>query len=274
VLALDKRRIVQFLTAFIYNGNLPGFVNGRIWQGNSKQLCVPGLNCYSCPGALGACPIGSLQSFVSGVGLRFPFYVLGLLILFGLLLGRLVCGWFCPFGLIQELLYKIPTPKIHKNTLTLKLTYLKYPIGILFIIIIPLAFFAWEGVGIPAFCKFICPAGTLEAAIPLITLNADLRSSLGLLFGWKFLLMLFTILISIFIYRPFCRFICPLGAWYGIYNKLSLFGIQVDKVKCNGCNHCIKVCKMDCQEVADRECINCGECLKVCPTKAISFKKL
>ena len=269
-----KRNIVQFLTALVYNGNLPGFMQGRIWQGSSKQICVPGLNCYSCPGALGACPIGSLQSFMSGAVLRFPFYVLGLLILFGLILGRLICGWLCPFGLIQELLYKIPTPKFSKNAFTLKLTYLKYIIGVLFVLIIPLAFFAWNGVGIPAFCKYICPAGTLEAAIPLIALNPSLRSGLGIIFGWKFLLMLFTILISIFVYRPFCRFLCPLGAWYGLYNKLAIFGIQVDKAKCIGCDACVRNCKMDCQKVADRECINCGECIKACPTKAISFKQI
>ena len=271
---MAKRSIVQFLTALIYNGNLPGFMQGRIWQGPSKQVCVPGLNCYSCPGALGACPIGSLQSFMSGAVLRFPFYVLGLMILFGLILGRRICGWLCPFGLVQELLYKIPTPKFHKNTLTLKLTYLKYPIGILFVIILPLVFFFGNGVGIPTFCKYLCPAGTLEAAVPLIALNPDLRSGLGILFGWKFLLMLFTILLSIFVYRPFCRFLCPLGAWYGLYNKLAIFGIQVDKAKCINCNACINVCKMDCQKVADRECINCGECIKVCPTKAIDFKQI
>jgi ferredoxin-type protein NapH len=112
---LAKRTLIQILTAFLYNGNLPGFLNGRIWQGPSKSICVPGLNCYSCPGALGACPLGALQSSLSGVLLRFPFYVLGLMLLFGLLFGRTVCGWLCPFGFIQELLYKIPSPKFTKN---------------------------------------------------------------------------------------------------------------------------------------------------------------
>lgn len=97
---MAKRTLIQILTAFLYNGNLPGFLNGRIWQGPSKSICVPGLNCYSCPGALGACPLGALQSSLSGVLLRFPFYVLGLMLLFGLLFGRTVCGWLCPFGFI------------------------------------------------------------------------------------------------------------------------------------------------------------------------------
>lgn len=129
---MAKRTLIQILTAFLYNGNLPGFLNGRIWQGPSKSICVPGLNCYSCPGALGACPLGALQSSLSGVLLRFPFYVLGLMLLFGLLFGRTVCGWLCPFGFIQELLYKIPSPKFTKNKATRTLTKLKYIIGLLF----------------------------------------------------------------------------------------------------------------------------------------------
>lgn len=268
---MAKRTIIQTLTALLYNGNLSGFASGRIWQGPSKSICVPGLNCYSCPGALGACPLGALQSSLSGIVLRFPFYVLGLMILFGMLLGRVVCGWLCPFGLVQELLYKIPTPKLHKNQATRTLTKLKYIIGLLFVIVLPLVFFMVLGVGAPAFCKYICPAGTLEAAVPLLSTNPFLQQNLGMLFNWKAFLLIVTILASIFVYRPFCRFICPLGAFYGLFNKLSYFGIQVDAAKCIGCNNCIRKCKMDCVKVGDRECINCGECIGVCPTAAISL---
>lgn len=267
----NKRTFIQFLTAFLYNGNLPGFVSGKIWQGPSKSICVPGLNCYSCPGALGSCPLGALQSSLSGVILRFPFYVLGLLILFGLLLGRVICGWLCPFGLVQELLYKIPSPKLVKNKATQTLTKLKYIIGLLFVIILPLIFFFAVGVGSPTFCKYICPAGTLEAALPLLSTNPFLKQNLGALFNWKLFLLLVTIIASIVVYRPFCRFICPLGAFYSLFNKLSYFGIQVDKLKCIGCDACIRKCKMDCIRVGDRECINCGECIGVCPTNAISL---
>lgn len=267
----NKRTFIQFLTAFLYNGNLPGFFSGKIWQGPSKSICVPGLNCYSCPGALGSCPLGSLQSSLSGVVLRFPFYVLGLLILFGLLLGRVICGWLCPFGLVQELLYKIPSPKLVKNKATRTLTKLKYIIGLLFVIILPLVFFFAVGVGSPAFCKYICPAGTLEAALPLLSTNPFLKQNLGALFNWKLFLLIVTVIASIVVYRPFCRFICPLGAFYSLFNKLSYFGIQVDKLKCTGCDACISKCKMDCIRVGDRECINCGDCIGVCPTSAISL---
>ena len=156
---MAKRRIVQWLCALLYNANLPGFIQGRIYRGPLKSVCVPGLNCYSCPGAVGACPLGSLQSSLSGVILHFPFYVLGLLIIFGVLFGRLICGWACPFGLVQELLYKLPTPKIKLSPALQRFTLLKYVITVLFMVLLPLAHYYADGIGIPAFCKFICPAG-------------------------------------------------------------------------------------------------------------------
>ena len=184
----------------------------------------------------------------------------------------MICGWLCPFGLVQDLLYKIPTPKLHKNSVTQKLCWLKYVVAVIFVVLLPVYFWLADGVGAPAFCKYICPAGTLEAGLPLLALNENLRSGIGLLFGWKFAVMLVILSACVFIYRPFCRFLCPLGAWYGLFNRLSLFGIRVDAAKCTGCNACVKACKMDCQKVNDRECINCGECKKYCPEGAISFK--
>ena len=136
-----KRKLIQICTALLYNGNFAGFTDGNIWKGSSKNICLPGLNCYSCPGALGACPLGSLQSSLSGVFLRIPFYVLGFILLFALIFARLICGWGCPFGLVQELLYKIPTPKLQRNRFTYLLSYLKYFIALIFLIILPLAFY-------------------------------------------------------------------------------------------------------------------------------------
>ena len=119
-----KRKLVQICTALLYNGNFAGFTDGNIWNGSSKNICLPGLNCYSCPGALGACPLGSLQSSLSGVFLRISFYVLGFILFFALIFARLICGWGCLFGLVQELLYKIPTPKLQRNRFTYLLRYL------------------------------------------------------------------------------------------------------------------------------------------------------
>ena len=109
------RRLVQLYAALLYNANLKGFIDGHIYTGNLKAVCVPGFNCYSCPGAIASCPLGSLQNALNAAGHTAPWYVLGILALFGVILGRTICGWICPLGLIQELLHRIPTPKIRKS---------------------------------------------------------------------------------------------------------------------------------------------------------------
>ena len=145
------------------------------------MLCLPGLNCYSCPGATGACPLGALQNAVASSGSRTPTYILGILLLFGLTLGRTICGYLCPFGLLQELLHKLPTPKVGKSLITRVLSYTKYVFLFIFVLLIPF-WYALQSYPVPAFCKYICPAGTLEGAVGLLSnpINADKYSMLGL----------------------------------------------------------------------------------------------
>lgn len=267
-----RRKIIQLYTALLFNANLKGFVTGNIYKGNTKQMCVPGLNCYSCPGAIGACPLGSLQGSFSADKSTI-YYVCGILFLYGLLFGRMICGWFCPFGLVQELLYKIRTPKLKKNKVTKILSYFKYVVLVFFVFIIPIMY-AFRDTPLPAFCKYICPAGTLEGGIGLLSnkVNASYFSMLGPLFTWKFLLLVSIAVASVFIFRMFCRFVCPLGALYGFFNKISFFGVKVETSKCTNCNLCVNHCKMDISAVGDHECISCGECVNVCPTNAIIWK--
>lgn len=269
---MDKRKVIQVISTFLYNPYIFNFFNGKIHKGTSKSVCVPGLNCYSCPGALGSCPLGSLQNSISNPMLKFPFYILGGLLLLGLLLGRLICGFLCPFGLFQELLYKIPVKKIKKSKITYYLSYLKYIILAVFVFIIPLYFIVVHSEVVPAFCKYICPAGTLEAGIPLLLTNHELRDTIGSIFLLKISILIITIVVVTTIYRAFCRFICPLGAIYSLFSRITVFGVDVDMGKCTHCNKCIATCKMDVKKVGDHECIQCGECKKVCDSNAISFK--
>lgn len=268
-----KRRLIQLYSALLFNANIKGFFTGKIYKGASKNICAPGINCYSCPGAVGACPLGSLQNALGSSQHRAPFYVIGILLLYGLLLGRMICGFLCPFGFIQELLYKIKTPKLKKNKVTRILSYFKYIILVFLVFMVPL-FYAFKDKAVPAFCKYICPAGTMEGALGLLSneANASELARLGPLFTWKFVLLVLIVLGSIFIYRMFCRFLCPLGALYGLFNHFSVFGIKLEKQKCTDCGLCVSKCKMDIRRVNDFECINCGECIDVCPTNAISFK--
>ena len=263
-----KRKVIQLYTALLYNANIKGFFNGRIYQGATKNLCLPGLNCYSCPGAVGACPLGSLQNALAESNTRLPAYVIGIIVLFGLMLGRTICGWLCPIGLGQELLHKIKTPKLKKSKITRIVSYLKYVVLAVLVAIIPLT------VAIPGFCEYICPAGTFQGGVGLLanSENEGLLAVLGPLFTWKFTLLIVIVVASIFIFRAFCRFLCPLGAIYGFFSKIALIGVKLDKNKCTDCGLCQSVCKMDIKTVGDHECIHCGECMSVCPAKAITWK--
>lgn len=268
-----RRRLIQLYAALLYNAHAKGFITGNIYTGKSKMLCVPGFNCYSCPGAVGACPLGALQNAIASSGSRAPTYVLGILLLFGLTLGRTICGYLCPLGLLQELLHKIPTPKFKKGRITRVLSWLKYVILAVFVVIIPL-WYALQSYPVPAFCKYICPAGTFEGAIGLLSnpVNADKFSMLGILFTRKFVILLVIVGLCVFIYRAFCRFLCPLGAIYGLFSSVALVGVKVEAPRCTDCGRCVSHCRMDIRRVGDHECIHCGQCIDVCPTKAISFK--
>ena len=211
---LSVQRTVQLISAVLLNGYALGFQKGKIFTGGTKGVCVPVLNCYSCPGALGACPIGALQTALGGLKGHFPFYVLGLLTLFGVALGRAVCGLLCPFGLVQDLLHKIPLPKIKvPKRIDRPARYLKY--GVLLVLVIGLPAFAVTeaGVRMPYFCKYLCPAGTLEGGIPLMIADPALRELAGGLFSWKVLVLAVILAASMVIHRPFCRYLCPLGAF-------------------------------------------------------------
>lgn len=267
------RHTVQALWALLTNSYLVGFARGKIYQGRLKNLCVPGLNCYSCPGAVGACPIGALQAVIGSWNFKFAFYVAGFLMFVGALMGRFVCGWLCPFGLVQELLHKLPFgKKIHTFRGDRLLRRLKYGVLLVFVILLPLFCVDILGQGAPWFCKLICPAGTLEGGIPLVLLNAGMREAVGWLYAWKNVLLAATVLLSIVIYRPFCKYVCPLGAIYAVFNPISVFRYRVDAEKCTRCGACARACPMQADPAADAndpECIRCGRCKQVCPTGAI-----
>lgn len=273
----SKRKLIQLYSALLHNAHIKGFISGKLFDGPLKNICGPGLNCYSCPGAITACPLGSIQNALAESKTKTPTYVFGIILLYCIILGRTICGYLCPAGLLQELLYKIKTPKLKKSQVTRILSYTKYVILFILVIGVPLMYALQENnMPVPGFCKYICPIGTFEGGVFLLipSSNSDYYGMLGALFSWKFLVMLIIVLAAIFIYRVFCRFLCPLGALYGLFNKLSIIGIKVDKEKCSDCHACINVCKMDVKEVGDHECINCGECISHCKEEAIKWKNI
>ena len=264
---------IQAGATLLTNIHLPNFFRGGIYQGKGKSVCVPGLNCYSCPAASGACPIGSFQAVVGSSKFVFSYYITGFLILLGVLLGRFICGFLCPFGWLQELLHKIPSKKLSTKKLK-PLTYLKYIILLLAVVLLPALAVNDVGMGDPFFCKYICPQGVLEGAIPLSLVNEGIRAALGTLFVQKLFILLAVVALSILFYRPFCKWICPLGAFYALLNKISLLEIKMDEQKCVSCGKCAASCKMDVdvrKTPNHAECIRCGKCITACPAEALCF---
>lgn len=255
------------------NVHLPNFFTGKLYQGPAKKVCVPGLNCYSCPAATAACPIGALQAVIGSSQFSFAYYITGILILLGVTLGRFICGFLCPFGYVQDWLYKIPVKKLSTRKLK-PLTYLKYIILVLAVYLLPALMINDVGLGAPFFCKYLCPQGVLEGALPLSLVSSGVRSALGRLFSWKLFILLSIMVSSGFFYRPFCKWLCPLGAFYALFNRVSLCRIKLDRSQCIACGKCAKVCHMDVDVTKDPqspECIRCGLCIKHCPTQALSY---
>lgn len=265
-----KRLVVQAAAALAMNPMLQGFVSGRIWQGSAKAACVPGLNCYSCPAAVGSCPLGALQNGFATRSLPMLAYAGGFILLAGSLLGRFLCGWLCPFGWAQDLLGKAGSacgirqaPFLGVRTARL----LRHGFLLAFVVVLPLFFLSS-----PAFCQFICPAGTLQAGVPLLLLNPELRRLVGVLFYVKLSILLLVAAGSVLSIRPFCRLACPLGTLLGFLNRVSLIALQVDPVRCTHCGICAKACPHGVDPVADPDsdaCIRCRLCADACPTAAI-----
>ena len=234
--ALDKKKpfsfllarwrgLVQACAALLTNLHLPNFFKGELYRGAGKTVRVPGLNCYSCPGAAGACP-------------------------------------------------KIPTKKLSTKRLK-PLTYLKYVILVVMVFLLPVLVVNEAGMGDPFFCNYLCPQGVLEGAIPLSLVNSSIRAALGKLFSWKLCVLITVVVLSVIFYRPFCKWLCPLGAFYALFNRVSLLSMHVDESKCVSCGKCARTCPMDVDVTKTpnhSECIRCGKCVTACPTEAVRFR--
>ncbi len=147
--------------AVLPNSYVQGFLTASLYQGSLKSVCSPLLNCYACPSALFSCPIGTLQHFmVTG---NVPYYGLGTLSVVGATVGRMTCGTLCPFGFLQDLLYKFRAWKVSIPVWT---RYFRYAVLVGLVFLIPyLTHENW-------FSK-LCPMGTLIGGLPWVTLNAE-----------------------------------------------------------------------------------------------------
>jgi ferredoxin-type protein NapH len=252
-----RRRTVQILSLFVTFGGFTGFT--------AMHLIYPFINCYACPLAVAACPVGIIQRFIS-LG-QIPWYPLGVISIYAITLGRAFCGWACPFGLLQDMLDKVRKKKIrvwksaHKKAVLLKFAIL----GIAILL-------AWVTADV-IYCK-ICPPATIEAALPY---QIEHGMQITALFTGRIVLFMSLMVAAIFITRFWCRYLCPFGALLAVFNRASLVQVNVDPEKCNECGACERTCPMDVEILKSKgstECIKCGKCIDSCPRDATSFKLL
>ncbi len=244
------------MTTFAANAHLDNFFRVKLYSGKLKAFPFPIMNCYACPASMGACPIGTLSHFIA-MG-RFPALTLGILMAPSAIFGRAICGWVCPFGFFQDMLYKIPTGfklKIPSSFDKLKFVFLFFFVGVL-------TFITKKHF----FC-LVCPVGTLEGGIFWVSAVPSLRMFIDWLFLLKLFIAFSIVIGATFIKRPFCRFMCPLGAFFSLFNKVSLMEITYDEGKCRRCNRCQEVCPVDYKIYLDpnsTSCIRCLDCVRQC----------
>ncbi|NLP06234.1 4Fe-4S binding protein [Candidatus Fermentibacteria bacterium] len=278
-MAALRQRLVQFSSALAANAWLQGWVEKGIYTGPLKVACFPGLQCYSCPSSIASCPLGSLQSLLASPGISLgsigstePLTVLAILgsILFvGFLAGRFACSHLCPFGLLQDLLYMIPAPRLR---LPPGLRNARFAVLAVFAVSLPLLLRPGPGMpGDPWFCKAVCPAGTVTGGWPFALWDSGGTLETGFLFAWKSAVAVLVILWSVTTSRPFCRTLCPLGAAWGLAGRVSLFRMTVDR-SCIRCGKCREVCPVDIEiwkDPSSSTCIRCGRCVPACPVAAV-----
>ena len=211
---------------------------------------------------------GVVKVFKSMVGL-YPSVIDKLLaLIFFLVLAvignKIICGWACPFGAMQELIYSIPVPRIMRRW--------KAPFwltnsirSVLFFVVLLFLF------GIVGGRKGFVIYHYLN---PFNLFDLDFES-------WIILTTVIAALaLSLFIYRPFCHLICPFGFISWIAERLSLTRVKIEHDKCTNCGACIRACPSEAAKgivsakLFGADCFSCARCLNVCPVDAIRYRSV
>jgi len=229
-----------------------------VWLGpmGLRIHSVPGcvFHCYACPLASFACPVGVIAQF-SSLHL-FPLLAVGVIVAVAGLVGSLVCGWACPFGFLQDLIGRIPTPKFR---IPHWMSYGRYFVLVGLVILVP---YLWSEEH-PLFICRVCPAGALEAGVPSMIAQARAGRPVLWMSWYKVAILVGLLGAALFTFRPWCTVLCPLGGALSLFNRFSVFHLRFDASKCTECNLCRSRCSYGVKverQVNDSRCIRCMEC--------------
>jgi ferredoxin-type protein NapH len=218
------------------------------------NVCGPVFHCYACPLSTFACPIGVLANF-SAIHV-IPLLAIGTLVAMGAAVGSFVCGWACPFGFLQDILARIPTPRF---ALPRWSGVTRYAVLAGLVIAIPFVY----GESHPLFICRVCPAGALEGAYVGMAQAAIAKQAVVWPSIAKTVIFLVILSAMLFANRPWCGLFCPLGAIYGLFNRVSALYVKVDADGCIKCGACIRKCRysiIPLEQSRDTRCIRCLEC--------------
>ena len=195
------------------------------------------------------CPISAVQNVIlkASTGYLLLFLVPTVAALFA---GRLFCGYVCPFGALQELLHVKRLRRTIPERWMRFLRFLPYVILVYLVArVIATGVLTWSGT--TPFKAFFTLGGTA------------LTLGISALFAAA----------SIFLFRPFCRLFCPLGAWLSLVARLGPFRVRVGAncVACGKCNDACGICAVEGGTVRAADCLLCGECIRTCPVGALSW---
>jgi Fe-S-cluster-containing hydrogenase component 2 len=203
-------------------------------------------------------PIGAIFNIVPKSGFTFDvaLFILGIAIFISLFLGRFYCGWICPLGAVQELIH--PGTKAQMpSAMDALLKYLKY------LVLLSFLYLAWR------------TGNNLWSDYEPLKVLIHFKGT-----GLALLVLIVTLIVSVLIERPFCRYVCPMGAILALSSRLALFKMRTDAVACMVCGKCTSGdCSMnaieshntitDLPEINSSECIYCLRCQKICQRSAL-----
>ncbi len=175
--------------------------------------------------------------------------------------SKLICGWACPFGALQELIYYLPILRKFKKR-KLPFVVSNAVRATLFVVTLLLLFGIVGGRKGFVIYHFINPFNLFNFDIETVTVGATILVALVVSFGF---------------YRPFCQFVCPFGFLSWLLERLSIFRVKIDHDRCTNCGACIVACPLDAAKdrVAGKafpaDCFSCARCLNVCPVDAIRY---
>jgi ferredoxin-type protein NapH len=292
------RRIVQLLSFL--------FFSTIVFNLGVLPLLFPVLWTMGLRGGSAGDALTAIQLLSSGWNATyaiFPWLALASFLMAGVLIGKSMCGWVCPFGFVQDLTGFIRrrqtdvSPRTHET-----LVYAKYFV-LAVALFVPAIFSAFNiaGVGQPyssAFGVFsqapftaLSPSDTLFSTVPrtiqgfhvsgVQSMASDILSGLSTLsplFWVQFAIMIIVLIFAVYVPRSWCRYLCPHGAFMAVMNRVSFIGLRREPFKCEkgGCRECVQVCPtrvpildLPWEKFSHPECIYCMKCADACPHGAI-----